>query len=250
MDAWWPRAARGRVQARDGHSVLRCGACACSGFDNEPNNHGDHLGSAYQGGWWGYVSKDLRRVLGQPRLGRLLAHVLRQRLADRLPRRAAPGARRCARACPRPPLRRGPRHRRHAARGHMPRRQERPVVLRLRPLPPDRRRHGPHDPLDQPARPTSRPSRSRATARAATRGPWLRARSARRSCPPTAPAAPQTACTGRRSRSAPAVRRVQRSDHLTVGTSDANGNAPRSVGYMRLGGIPRQPVHVRPMKPT
>jgi hypothetical protein len=35
------------------------------GFDNEPNNHGQHLGSAYQGGWWGYVSKDLRRVLGQ-----------------------------------------------------------------------------------------------------------------------------------------------------------------------------------------
>jgi hypothetical protein len=35
-------------------------------FDNEPNNHGDHLGSAYQDGWWGYVSKDLRRLLGQP----------------------------------------------------------------------------------------------------------------------------------------------------------------------------------------
>ena len=29
------------------------------------NNHGQHLGSAYQDGWYGYVSKDLRRVLGQ-----------------------------------------------------------------------------------------------------------------------------------------------------------------------------------------
>jgi hypothetical protein len=36
------------------------------GFDNDPNNHGDHLGSAYQDGWYGFVSKDLRRLLGQP----------------------------------------------------------------------------------------------------------------------------------------------------------------------------------------
>jgi hypothetical protein len=32
-------------------------------FDNEPNNHGDHLGSAYQDGWYGYSSKDLRTLL-------------------------------------------------------------------------------------------------------------------------------------------------------------------------------------------
>jgi hypothetical protein len=32
-------------------------------FDNEPNNHGDHLGSAYQTGWYGYSLKDLRQVL-------------------------------------------------------------------------------------------------------------------------------------------------------------------------------------------
>ena len=31
-------------------------------LDNAPNNHGDHLGSAYQDGWYGYVSKDLRTV--------------------------------------------------------------------------------------------------------------------------------------------------------------------------------------------
>ena len=66
MDAWWPRAAGGRVQAGDGRCVLRRRPRRASRFDNEPNNHGDHLGSAYQDGWWGYVSKDLRRVLGQP----------------------------------------------------------------------------------------------------------------------------------------------------------------------------------------
>jgi hypothetical protein len=34
-------------------------------LDNPPNNGGDHLGSAYQDGWWGYVSKDLRTLLGR-----------------------------------------------------------------------------------------------------------------------------------------------------------------------------------------
>ena len=34
-------------------------------LDNEPNNHGDHLGSAYQDGWYGYAKKDLRTVLGK-----------------------------------------------------------------------------------------------------------------------------------------------------------------------------------------
>jgi hypothetical protein len=65
MDAWWPRLLEAEFKPEMGdsffdavHSVL--------GFDNEPNNHGQHLGSAYQGGWWGYVSKDLRRLLGQP----------------------------------------------------------------------------------------------------------------------------------------------------------------------------------------
>jgi acyl-homoserine lactone acylase PvdQ len=39
-------------------------------IDNPPNNHGDHLGSAYQDGWWGYVSKDLRTILGRKVKGR------------------------------------------------------------------------------------------------------------------------------------------------------------------------------------
>ena len=35
-----------------------------SGLDNDPNNGGQHLGSAYQYGWYGYVQKDLRELLG------------------------------------------------------------------------------------------------------------------------------------------------------------------------------------------
>ena len=62
-------------------------------IDNPPNNDGEHLGSAYQGSWYGYVSKDLRTVLGRARCvgsysreycGRLLARcraALRRSLA-------------------------------------------------------------------------------------------------------------------------------------------------------------------------
>jgi hypothetical protein len=34
-------------------------------LDNAPNNHGQHLGFAYQNGWYGYAKKDLRMVLRQ-----------------------------------------------------------------------------------------------------------------------------------------------------------------------------------------
>jgi hypothetical protein len=32
---------------------------------NPPNNSGQHLGSAWQAGWYGYAQKDLRAVLGK-----------------------------------------------------------------------------------------------------------------------------------------------------------------------------------------
>ena len=32
-----------------------------SSFDNEPNNHGAHLGSAYQDGWYGYATRTCAR---------------------------------------------------------------------------------------------------------------------------------------------------------------------------------------------
>ena len=36
--------------------------------DDDPNLDGAHLGSAYNGGWYHYAQKDLRRLLGRKRL--------------------------------------------------------------------------------------------------------------------------------------------------------------------------------------
>ena len=65
MDAWWPRLLEAEFKPDMGTDFFDA-VQGVLGFDNEPHNHGDHLGSAYQDGWWGYVSKDLRRLLGQP----------------------------------------------------------------------------------------------------------------------------------------------------------------------------------------
>jgi len=40
------------------------------GIDNHPNNHGDHVGSAWQDGWYSFVQKDLRTLLGRHVRGR------------------------------------------------------------------------------------------------------------------------------------------------------------------------------------
>jgi hypothetical protein len=65
MDAWWPRAVDRIFKGELGQNTFDK-ITAMIGLDNEPNNHGAHLGSAYQDGWYGYVNKDLRSVLGQP----------------------------------------------------------------------------------------------------------------------------------------------------------------------------------------
>jgi acyl-homoserine lactone acylase PvdQ len=65
MDAWWPRLIQAMFQPVMGKRLL--GQLeATYQIDNEPNNHGDHLGSAYQEGFYGYVLKDLKRVLERP----------------------------------------------------------------------------------------------------------------------------------------------------------------------------------------
>ena len=46
--------------------------------DDDPNLHGEHHGSAYQGGWYGYAQKDLRRVLRRRRARQALARLLRR----------------------------------------------------------------------------------------------------------------------------------------------------------------------------
>ena len=64
MDAWWPRMIRAQFKPTLGprlYGELR----GTQELDNEPNNHGGHVGSAYQGGWYGYSETDLRTVLGR-----------------------------------------------------------------------------------------------------------------------------------------------------------------------------------------
>ncbi|HMJ35325.1 MAG TPA: penicillin acylase family protein [Baekduia sp.] len=63
MDAWWPRWLEAQFRPTLGATLF---ATLPHGQDNTPNNHGDHLGSAYQEGWYGYAAKDLRTLLGEP----------------------------------------------------------------------------------------------------------------------------------------------------------------------------------------
>jgi acyl-homoserine lactone acylase PvdQ len=65
MDAWWPRWMRAQFEPALG-SQLFAQLVTAHEVDNTPNNHGDHLGSAYQNGWYGYAFKDLATLLGKP----------------------------------------------------------------------------------------------------------------------------------------------------------------------------------------
>jgi hypothetical protein len=69
MDAWWPRWVRAEFQPKMGKAAVDR-LLATTQLDNAPNNHGDHLGSAYQGAWYGYVRKDLRTILKRKVKGR------------------------------------------------------------------------------------------------------------------------------------------------------------------------------------
>ncbi|MFL5885139.1 MAG: penicillin acylase family protein [Thermoleophilaceae bacterium] len=62
MDAWWPLWVGGEFQPTLGSDLYKQTQQILE-LSNDPNNHGDHLGSAYQDGWYGYVSKDLRTLL-------------------------------------------------------------------------------------------------------------------------------------------------------------------------------------------
>jgi acyl-homoserine lactone acylase PvdQ len=65
MDAWWPRWMKAEFQPALGAELFGM-LTAAHEVDNTPNNHGDHLGSAYQNGWYGYAHKDLATLLGKP----------------------------------------------------------------------------------------------------------------------------------------------------------------------------------------
>jgi acyl-homoserine lactone acylase PvdQ len=62
LDAWWPEWLKAEFEPRLGQPLFDQLAAAYT-FSNDPNNHGDHLGSAWQDGWYGYVYKDLGTVL-------------------------------------------------------------------------------------------------------------------------------------------------------------------------------------------
>jgi hypothetical protein len=69
MDAWWPRWITAQFKPRLGATALKRLEKAVA-IDNPPNNHGQHIGSAYQGPWFGYVRKDLRTVMHREVEGR------------------------------------------------------------------------------------------------------------------------------------------------------------------------------------
>jgi len=70
LDAWWPRWLRAQFRPALGGPLFER-LKGMLGQDNDPNGHGSHLGSAYNGGWYHYAQKDLRRVLGRRVRGRL-----------------------------------------------------------------------------------------------------------------------------------------------------------------------------------
>jgi hypothetical protein len=69
LDAWWPLWMKAEFQPELGKPLYER-IQTMVGLDNEPNNHGGHLGSAYESGWYGYASKDLRTILGRNVKGR------------------------------------------------------------------------------------------------------------------------------------------------------------------------------------
>jgi acyl-homoserine lactone acylase PvdQ len=69
MDAWWPRLVRASFEPVLGRRLFKA-IQGMNELSNDPNNHGQHLGSAWQHGWYGYVIKDLRTLLGRRVRGR------------------------------------------------------------------------------------------------------------------------------------------------------------------------------------
>jgi hypothetical protein len=69
MDAWWPRWLKAQFEPALGKRLFAA-VRGMNEFANLPNNHGEHLGSAWQAGWYSYAQKDLRALLGRRVRGR------------------------------------------------------------------------------------------------------------------------------------------------------------------------------------
>ncbi|UYX96841.1 penicillin acylase family protein [Streptomyces sp. BI87] len=69
MDAWWPKLVRASFEPGLGEELYTALTGELTVDETPSAGHGptgSHAGSAFQNGWWGYVDKDLRRVLGEP----------------------------------------------------------------------------------------------------------------------------------------------------------------------------------------
>jgi hypothetical protein len=73
LDRWWPKWMRAQFRPTMGATVYKR-AQGLIALDDDPNLDGEHHGSAYQAGWYGYAQKDLRRLLGRRVRGKL-SHV-------------------------------------------------------------------------------------------------------------------------------------------------------------------------------
>jgi hypothetical protein len=72
FDAWWPLLVNGQFKPGLGPDLYQSLVNALQ-IDEAPSDKGSqsHKGSSFQYGWWGYVDKDIRRVLGEPVQGGL-----------------------------------------------------------------------------------------------------------------------------------------------------------------------------------
>jgi hypothetical protein len=68
-DAWWPRWMRAQFEPSLGKALFDA-VEDVHALDNHPNNHGDHVGSAWQNGWYSFAQKDLRALLRRRVAGR------------------------------------------------------------------------------------------------------------------------------------------------------------------------------------
>ncbi|WP_327291835.1 penicillin acylase family protein [Streptomyces sp. NBC_01198] len=74
MDAWWPLLVQGEFQPGLGGGLYTALTADLTVDESPSAGHGptgSHAGSAFQYGWWSYVDKDIRQVLGVPVAGPL-----------------------------------------------------------------------------------------------------------------------------------------------------------------------------------
>ncbi|MFK0244178.1 penicillin acylase family protein [Amycolatopsis azurea] len=64
MDAWWPLLVKAIFEPGMGKELYDEVGRNLT-IDESPSSNGQHRGSAFEKGWWSYVDKDLRAVLGQ-----------------------------------------------------------------------------------------------------------------------------------------------------------------------------------------